>query len=140
MMNGTANYGDSEAKRKYWKRVYSKVAITNLPFLAIPIFLKVPKICGFIYMYIYFLEGGLFIHYHSNIVGSKPLLHSCGQNSNAASAIRVVWAQPNSTSTLDSMPALAALNKSTHCECEIRPRLGISVTFCNYVDLKFSKN
>ena len=42
MMNGTANYGDSDAKRKYWKKVYSKVAITNLPFLAIKIFFKAP--------------------------------------------------------------------------------------------------
>ena len=62
MMNGTANYGDSEAKRKYWKRVYSKVAITNLPFLTIPIFFKAPKICGssFIYIHIYFGGGRAF--------------------------------------------------------------------------------
>ena len=29
---------------------------------------------------------------HSSIVGSKPLLQLCGQNSNVASAIRAVWA------------------------------------------------
>ena len=59
---------------------------------------------------------------HSSIVGSKPLLQSCGRNSNVASAFRAVWAQPNSTSTLDLTPALAALNKSTYYECEIRSR------------------
>ena len=57
---------------------------------------------------------------HSIMVGSKPLSHSCGQNSNVASAFRAVWAQPNSTSTLDLVPAMAALNESTHYECEIR--------------------
>ena len=57
---------------------------------------------------------------HSSIVGSKPLSHSCGQISNIASAFRAVWAQSNSTSTLDLVPALAALNEGTYYECEIR--------------------
>ena len=57
---------------------------------------------------------------HSSIVGSKPLSHSCGQISKFESAFRAVWVQPKSTSALNLVPALAALNKSTHYECEIR--------------------
>ena len=64
---------------------------------------------------------------HSSIFGSKPLSHSCGQNSNVASAFRAVWVKPKSTSTLDLVPALAALNKSTHYECEIRSQCGLRV-------------
>ena len=59
--------------------------------------------------------------YHSSIVGSKkPFSHLRGRNSNVASAFRAIWAQLKSTSTLDLVHALAALNKSTHHECEIR--------------------
>ena len=57
---------------------------------------------------------------HSSIVGSKPLSHLCGRNTNVASASRAIWAQPKSTSTLELVPALAVLNKSTHYEYEIR--------------------
>ena len=46
-----------------------------------------------------------------------------GRNSNVASAFRAVWAKPKSTSTLDLVPALAALNKSTLlCIFEIKSR------------------
>ena len=57
---------------------------------------------------------------HSSIVGSKPLSHLCGRNTNVASASRAIWAQPKSTSTLELVPALVTLNKSTYYECEIR--------------------
>ena len=57
---------------------------------------------------------------HSSIVVSKPLLHACRPWLNLASAFRTVWVQPNSNITLDLVPALAALNKCTHYECEIR--------------------
>ena len=69
---------------------------------------------------------------HSSVVGSKPLSHSCGQNSNFASAFRAVLTQPKNTSSLDLVPALAALNKSTHYECEITSRCAVKVSWKVY--------
>ena len=54
--------------------------------------------------------------YHRNRVGNEPLMHSVA----TALAFKAVLAKQNSSSTLDSVPALAALNESTHFECEIR--------------------
>ena len=57
---------------------------------------------------------------HSSVVGSKPLSHSCGQNSNIASAFRAVWAQPNSTNRSALLPDSQHRMVCIHYEGEIR--------------------
>ena len=60
----------------------------------------------------------------NNIVGSKPLMPANGTGSSIAFAFRAISPEPNSTSTLDLVPTLAALNESTHYECEVGSQRG----------------
>ena len=43
------------------------------------------------FLALFYSKGQPKVHKHNSIVGSKPILQSCGQNSNIASASRAVW-------------------------------------------------
>ena len=54
------------------------------------------------------------------MVGSNPLSAQCLHVCQDRTTLKAILAGQKRTSTLDLVPALAALNKSTHYECEIR--------------------
>ena len=68
--------------------------------------------------------------------GSKPLLAMYISKPKAVFSFRVAFAEQNSTSTLNFVPALAALNECTHYEHEIRSKCAY---FCRFSQIEYNE-